>query len=121
MEAEFHFLKAMEYYSQIPDYHVSASVELHLQWMLFDSGQEVDLNQIIGSTRYLIEKGEMIGVVGFGLIEKLLGKKCLTSMLSDWNSGKTNEFPCNKPQGDKADYILSLTLILLPGKEGLWG
>ena len=97
MEAEFHFLKAMEYYSQIPDYHVSASVELHLQWMLFDSGQEVDLNQIIGSTRYLIEKGEMIGVVGFGLIEKLLGKKCLTSMLSDWNSGKTNEFPCNKP------------------------
>ena len=83
-EAEYHFKLAFEYYSQLPNSHGPAVVELYLQWMYYDSGQDVDLNKILKASKYLIDIAEMVAEIGTGLMQELLSDKYYNYIIEKW-------------------------------------
>lgn len=83
-EAEYHFKKALGYFCQGSSAHGRAVATLYLQWLYWDSGQDVNLDVVFEATRYLVDIGEMVGTIGFGLIGELLGEKTLNSITDRW-------------------------------------
>jgi len=84
-EAEFHFRQAQMYFGQMPGGSGEAIVEIHLQKMFLNSGQKVDLDKVIAATKALVVHGEMSGVAGIALLEKLLSRSRVYSILETWD------------------------------------
>ena len=84
-KAEVHFRQAQMYFGQIPGGLGEAPVEIHLQEMFFNSGQKVNLAKVTAATKALVVHGEMSGVMGIALLEKLLSKDRVYLMLEEWD------------------------------------
>ena len=86
-EAEFNFRQAQMYFGQIPGGSGEAIVEIHLQEMFLNSGQKVNLAKVTAATKALVVHGEMSGVAGIALLEKLLSRERVYSILEQWDLG----------------------------------
>ena len=73
------------YFGQIPGGSGEAIVEIHLQEMFLNSGQKVNLAKVTAATKALVVHGEMSGVAGIALLEKLLSRKRVYSILEPWD------------------------------------
>jgi len=87
-KAEYHFREAQMYFGQIPGGSGEALSEIYLQEMFFSIGQKVDLDKVIAATKALVVRGEMSGVVGIALLEKLLSRKRVYSMINEWDQSR---------------------------------
>ena len=82
--AEYHLRLAQQYFNQVPGSHGGAIAEIDIQELHRKRGVPVDLDKLVSATRSLVEKGEMSGVTGIALLQKILPEKLVLEMIDEW-------------------------------------